>query len=1147
MNDPSRLTTGSTERIRAVIDDCVQRRAVGEELPDGAVIAAHPELMPELGDALRGLAIVNAAFAKVEAGLTDSADGSSGVRAETLLSPAVLDAAESTAADRPRPLPHGDSIPGYEILREVHRGGQGVVYQALQKSTKRKVAIKVMKEGPFAGAADKARFEREVQILGQFQHPNIVGVHDSGSVGNNFYFVMDYIPGQPLDVYMAGAAEKEIGTKGSKNQARVGLSIESTLKLFAKICEAVNAAHLRGIIHRDLKPGNIRVDPSGEPHILDFGLAKMSAFDPIGDGSPAMTMTGQFIGSLPWASPEQAEGQPSKIDVRTDVYSLGVILYQMLTGKFPYEVIGNMRDVLDRILRAEPAKPSTVRKQINDEVETIVLKCLSKERERRYQTAGELARDIGHYLAGEPVEAKRDSAMYVLRKQLRRHRLPFAFAVVILLILVGSTVVAWTLYGVGRERLWQSHLSQAHAQRFSGRPGRRIDSLAALTRAAAIRPSLEVRNEAIACLALSDIQVTRLWPESSLDWSSAGLEFNQELSHYVVKNIVTEAIIVRRLEDNQVVLSLPAIARTHGLPAPRLSPNGRFLARPVDDGVEVWDVAEGFLRVHVPANLSRYLQPTEFSPDNRELALGMEDGSVLLYDLMSGQSHTWRVMDAPVHRIRFHPAGLALAGTSAASSDVVICDSTTGAIRRTLHHPNRIWSLAWSTDGTRVVSGCEDWNAYVWDAESGQLQTVLKGHGAPVVSVDFDRTGNLLCSSSWDHLIHFWDPRTGARSLTMTGEQVACASTAAKLAFVRGIERRSYGLADIVSSSAYLTLVGAAQHDISDMTEAVSIRSDGRLAVSSSTSGVRIWDLVGRRGIAFLPIQRTVGAFFEPDGSGLLTAGDRGVMRWPIQTAINRIHLGPPQLVTPNANHEFFNCALSADGGSLIASADKKEAVVVDLSGAAQPRTVGPHANMFGVDLDPFRKWVVTGTRTGRGVKVWDYATGALIRELPIQRSALVGASPDGKWLGTNDGTITIWDASTWEPVLKLDPSALLNPSNFTGPVVFAPDGVLVAATFLTNVIFLANIHTGKIVAQLECPEIINIAQLAFTPDGTRIVFRDDAAHILHVWDLRALRTELATMGLDWDLPRYPPALPQSGDPITVEVDLGDLPAKSSQ
>lgn len=339
-------------------------------------------------------------------------------------------------------LPPGDMFPGYELVREVHRGGQGAVYLAIQKATKRRVAIKVMHGGPFQGSSGRARFEREVQVLGQLNHPNIVRIHDSGvTADGSCFYVMDYVSGRSLDEVI-GESKKQ--------------PIEETLKLFGKICEAVSSAHLKGVIHRDLKPANIRINAAGEPVVVDFGLAKTAVPDVTEESHPRlMTMTGQFIGSLPWASPEQAEGAPDKIDVRTDVYSLGVILYQMLTGKFPYEVIGNMRDVLDNILRAEPARPSTVRRQINDEVETIVLKCLSKERERRYQSAGELGRDIRHYLSGEPIEAKRDSGWYLVSKTLRRHRMATGFSAALLaaiVIFAGVVSVAWRAEARERQR-----------------------------------------------------------------------------------------------------------------------------------------------------------------------------------------------------------------------------------------------------------------------------------------------------------------------------------------------------------------------------------------------------------------------------------------------------------------------------------------------------------------------------------------------------------------------------------------------------------------------------------------------------------------------------------------------------------------------
>lgn len=294
--------------------------------------------------------------------------------------------------------PAATSFPGYEIVKELHRGGQGIVYQAIQRSTKRKVAIKVVKEGPFASHTERTRFEREVAILGQFQHPNIVTIHDRGDAAGHDYYVMDYIPGQSLDGWLSCAGLRE------------------KLLLFCKIVEAVGEAHRRGITHRDLKPGNIRVDDNNEPHILDFGLAKTTgALD-----ASAMTQTGQFMGTLFWASPEQAEGVPGKIDIRTDVYSLGVLMYQGLTGQFPYSVVGNMRDVLGRIMNAEPQRPSVLCGQIDRDLETIVLKCLQKQRERRYQTAGELANDLRRYLAGQPIQARPDSLSYMVWRRARR-------------------------------------------------------------------------------------------------------------------------------------------------------------------------------------------------------------------------------------------------------------------------------------------------------------------------------------------------------------------------------------------------------------------------------------------------------------------------------------------------------------------------------------------------------------------------------------------------------------------------------------------------------------------------------------------------------------------------------------------------------
>ena len=299
-------------------------------------------------------------------------------------------------------------VPGFRVAREISRGGQAAVFDATQEATGRRVALKIIHGGPFMSQDARARVDREVQILAALEHPNIVQVIDRGeTTDGSIYVAMQHIDGRPLDQWLAAYYQKH--PEGPPPEDPTEL-----LRLFLKVCDAVNAAHLRGVVHRDLKPSNILVDERDEPHVLDFGLAHMGV-DSTGEG--AMSMTGQFLGSLPWASPEQAEGNTARIDTRTDVYALGVILYQMLTRQFPYEVAGNMRDVLNNIVTADPEPPSRILSRdearearrrerramrvggedepLNPTIEAIVLKALSKRRDDRYQNAGELSRDFG--------------------------------------------------------------------------------------------------------------------------------------------------------------------------------------------------------------------------------------------------------------------------------------------------------------------------------------------------------------------------------------------------------------------------------------------------------------------------------------------------------------------------------------------------------------------------------------------------------------------------------------------------------------------------------------------------------------------------------------------------------------------------------
>ena len=868
----------------------------------------------------------------------------------------------------------------YTILGEIAAGGMGVVYHARQRRLNRTVALKMIRAGALAKEEEIRRFRIEAEAAANLDHPNIVPIYELGEQDGRHYFSMKLVAGESLAEFNGHCL------------ARSGQWFKRAAGLMTKIAIAVQHAHDRGVLHRDLKPQNILIDENGEPHVTDFGLAKLL------DKGSSETIADAIMGTPKYMAPEQASGRTRDVTTAADVYSLGAMLFELLVGEPPFHG-GSVMEILEKVRSTPAPDPATLNRAIPRDLATIALKCLEKEPQQRYASARAFADELDRWLAGEPILARPATVLERTHKWIRRNpRLAAALGLVLLTAVTGFAGITWQWQRAERQSIERQRLNaRLEIQRAEDFFTQNNPSAGLATLARVLRDDPD--NRVAAARIVNRLHHHRALAPVSVAIGGGGtvaLATTDGRVFVAGTNHQGFAITIARPTSSAPEIALP-LAEDRAL-ALAVSRDNRWLAAGLETGAKVWNAGDGQLRREfkwdavVPHVFFREL-PGEVQliavTNNAVVICSLETGAVL--------RHWTAGADAIIAAARSADSRMIAVAGEDGSIRVRALDSGGDWIRMTGGHQGVVRSLAFSEDGRWLVSAATDRSAKIWRADTGEIAFSLLSDEA-VVHAAFNVTGTLVVTAARNGTVQLWD--------TLAGTTV---------------------------SPAFIHPKGV---------NAARFSADGRLLVTACDDGIaRVWSVETGRMIASTPAttRQIAEAVFTPGGARLLTLGEGGSARlWvmlggagaeprnvdqgtPIAEQMPKSRaLETEELTRYSGSHSdaivFSNT--TADGAlAATASRDRTARIWLRHEGrpAADPLLHDSTVNCVQFSADG--STLATST-SSRRIRLWDSRSGQPITDWissarPVAR---VWLSPDTRHVITSDGEAWSVYAGTEKP-----------------------------------------------------------------------------------------------------------------------------------